>query len=493
MPGVDVTDIVQQLGGPAALPEPAAPWLILELAATEAGQARRADYLALRREEFVHRQSLFARHDLDRADADPRCRTLVAVDVAGHVLGGVRLHPETDPDGAELGWWRGSRLVVAAGARDRGTIGAALVRAACACAHESGALRFDAHVQAGQAGFFARLGWITAGELSVAGAPHVLMRWPVGRFGALVAATKAPLGGLLADLLAQDRWRGDDGVPVPGSDTVACLDAITPSMVERDPEWAGWCGILVTAHDLAAMGAQPIGALDALGARDNAHAARILAGIRRAADAFSLPVLGGHTQLGVPAALSVTGLGRTDAPVPAGGGRAGDAVTLTADLQGGWRPGYGGRQWDSTTRRSRGELTAMLACVRETRPRAAKDVSIAGIVGTAGMLAEAGGTGVELDVARIPRPAGAALADWLTCFPGFAMLTVDDRQAGPIPAGAARSAACGRLTAQAGVWLRWPDGERTPALSGTGVSGLGAATPGAPDGPHETPEPERTR
>ena len=50
-----------------------------------------------------------------------------------------------------------------------------------------------------------------------------------------------------------------------------------PSMVEHDPEWAGWCAMLVNAHDLSAMGATPVAALDALGARDAAHAERVLA------------------------------------------------------------------------------------------------------------------------------------------------------------------------------------------------------------------------
>ena len=50
---------------------------------------------------------------------------------------------------------------------------------------------------------------------------------------------------------------------MPGSDLMAACDAIIPSMVERDPEWAGWCSALVNLNDLAAMGAAPVGLLDA--------------------------------------------------------------------------------------------------------------------------------------------------------------------------------------------------------------------------------------
>jgi AIR synthase-related protein len=230
--------------------------------------------------------------------------------------------------------------------------------------------------------------------------------------------------------------------------------------------------VLVNVNDLAAMGARPVGLLDALGARDASFAARILSGLRRAAAAYDVPVLGGHTQLGVPAALSVTALGRTAHPVPGGGGKPGHRVRLTADLGGRWRPGYAGRQWDSTTSRSPAELAAMIAAVGQARPSAAKDVSMAGIAGTLGMLAEASGCGAVLDVARVPRPAGATMGDWLTCFPGFAMLTADGAGAPPLPAGPATGAECGELTGGRGVALRWPDGEQTQVIEDT-VTGLG--------------------
>jgi putative N-acetyltransferase (TIGR04045 family) len=485
-PSPEVGDILARLGAPAPPAMRATSSgatrvdhdvLIVD---AEDDPGRLAAYRRLRRRAFVEEQGLFAGDDLDAADAHPRCRVLVAVTPQGDVLGGVRLHPE-DADGG-LGWWRGSRLVCEdRPGTPRGRIGAALVRAACARALAAGALRFDAHAQPRHAEFFRRLGWSRLRSIVVAGAPHELMHWPVDRVARLVAATKEPLGALHA-ALPGDAWRGDDGVPVPGgSGVIACTDAITPSMVERDPEWAGWCGMLVTAHDLSAMGARPLGALDALAAADAAAAERVLAGVRRGAAAFDLPVLGGHTQLGVPAALSVTGLGHADDPVP-GAGRAGDALTVTADLEGGWRPGYHGRQWDSTSWRRRDDLRPMLDAVRVARAanpdavRAAKDVSMAGVVGTAGMLAEAGGCGAELDVAAIPRPAGTTAGDWLTCFPGFGLITAGPRDAPPLPAGPAVGASCGRLVAAPGVRLRWPDGETTTAVPGA-VTGLGAATP----------------
>ncbi|MGP4014476.1 MSMEG_0567/sll0787 family protein [Saccharopolyspora sp. 5N708] len=437
-----------------------------------------AAYRALRHEFFVRQQGLFETSDLDDRDADPRTVVLVARDSGGEVLGGVRLGPVDD--GPDLGWWYGGRLVVAPAARRLGGIGPALIRAACARAEADGVLRFEATVQPRNELLFSRLGWHRVREVDKAGAPHVLMRWRIGRIAAQVSATKAALGPLLAALtdahaLGGAGFTGDDGAPVPGSDLVAACDAITPSIVERDPEWAGWCSVLVNVNDLAAMGAAPVGLLDALGARDTSHATRILAGLKRAAAAYGqIPLLGGHTQLGVPAALAVTALGRTDHPVPGGGGRPGLQVRLTADLGGAWRPNYPGRQWDSTSYRGTEELRAMLGAVAAARPAAAKDVSMAGIAGTLGMLAEASGCGAVLDVAAVPRPRGASVGDWLTCFPGFAMLTADEADAPAPPAGPATSAVCGALTSAPGVGLRWPDGEITPAVTGP-VTGLGTA------------------
>ena len=436
-----------------------------------------AQYLRLRRASFVIEQGMFAGSDRDDVDDDPRTVVLVATSAEGTVLGGVRLAPACSPD---IGWWTGSRLVVDRSSRATG-LGPALIRAACAQVESVGALRFEATVQRRYAAMFAGLGWTEHGACTVAGRPHAVMRWPPDPIARTVAATKAFLGEILDPLRAVPNglgpagFVGDDGVPVPGSDVVAACDAIIPSMVERDPEWAGWCSVLVNVNDLSAMGATPTGLLDAVGAPNRSVLTRIVRGVADASQAWRLPVLGGHTQLGVPASLAVTAFGRTTDPVPAGGGSAGDALRLTVDLAGGWRPGYHGRQWDSTSHRSADELAQMASFVAATRPHAAKDVSMAGIAGTAGMLAEAGGVGAEIDVAAVPRPPAAEMGSWLTCFPGFGMLTAGAARSAALPGGVA-DRVCGRLTPEPGVRLRWPDGVATTVVAG-GVTGLGTACP----------------
>ncbi|MBE1875417.1 MSMEG_0567/sll0787 family protein [Myceligenerans pegani] len=459
---------------------PAAPWAV-----RRAEPRHVAAYRALRREVFVAEQGLFSGHDLDRTDEDERTQVLVAVDAEDRVLGGVRIAP--DPDaldaaGRDIGWWAGSRLVVAREARGAAGIGAALVRSACARVAELGVLRFEATVQVRNRPLFERLGWQVWGTRDVQGRPHDLMRWPLTRVADLVGSTKAALAGLIGPLrehtgpatLGGAGFVGDDGAPVPGSDVVAACDAILPAMLERDPEWAGWCAVLVNVNDLTAMGADPTGLMDALGAPTASFARRVLGGLHSASQAWGVPVLGGHTQLGVPASLAVTALGRTEHPVPGGGGRPGHALSLTADLSGRWRRGFEGRQWDSTSSRSAAELRHLAGTVGAARPHAAKDVSMAGVLGTTAMLAEASGTGATIDVGAVPMPDGAAPGDWLTCFPGFAILTADPPGAGRMSSPLASTAECGELTSEPGVRLRWPDGETTVAVPGA-ATGLGRA------------------
>jgi len=484
--------ILWHLGGPPPATGPGG--FLVEEADVPGAAAHRE----LRRRVFVDEQGVFPDDDGDALDADPATIVLVARTPAGAVVGGVRLAPvhAAGPDGPDdLGWWTGSRLVVDPDAPP-GT-GSALVRAACARAEAEGALRFDAVVQADKEAFFARLGWEAGGPVTLHGRAHVRMRWPLLAL-ASQAAAKRVIGDVLGGLRPGGAgFVGDDGAPVPGTDVVVVTDAVLPTMVERDPWWAGWCAVLVNANDLAAMGAAPVGLTDSVGAPTPSLARRVVAGLTAAAERYGVPILGGHTQVGVPAALSVTMLGRTDRPVPGGRGRPGDTVNVVADLAGGWRPGYRGRQWDSTTDRSAADVRRLVGTLGRpevrARVRAAKDVSMAGLVGTLAMLAEASGCGAELDVASIPRPGGARLADWLACFPGFALVTAGEPldHDDPLVAHAmapATVAPCGRLVPGSGVTLIWPDGRRTVAVPAGPVVGLGPAT-AASDAPEGRPGP----
>ena len=61
-------------------------------------------------------------------------------------------------------------------------------------------------------------------------------------------------------------------------------------------------------------------------------------------------------------------------------------------------------------------VAASGACV------AAKDVSMAGLIGSLAMLLEWSSLGVTVDLDRVPRPADVAMQAWLTCFPAYSFL-----------------------------------------------------------------------
>ena len=122
-----------------------------------AGAADVAAYRQLRRDAFVHEQGLYARHDLDDRDDDPRTVVLVAKDPDGHRGRRGPARPGRRRAGHRLVAGRPTRRRPPA--RGPHGIGAALVRAACARAEAEGVLRFDATVQTRNEVLFRRLGW----------------------------------------------------------------------------------------------------------------------------------------------------------------------------------------------------------------------------------------------------------------------------------------------------------------------------------------------
>ncbi|WP_284247453.1 AIR synthase-related protein, partial [Methylobacterium haplocladii] len=82
--------------------------------------------------------------------------------------------------------------------------------------------------------------------------------------------------------------------------------------------------------------------------------------------------------------------------------------------------------WDASTgspsERLRGDLALLPGLAEAGLCRAAKDISMAGLVGTALMLLECSGVGGVIDLDAIPRPEEVTLARWLTAFPSFGYL-----------------------------------------------------------------------
>ncbi len=220
---------------------------------------------------------------------------------------------------------------------------------------------------------------------------------------------------------------GDDCAALPDGDgfLLFAIEGFINQFVAADPWFAGWCGVMVNLSDIAAMGGRPLAVVDAIWAPDGKKAEPILDGMRAAADCYGVPIVGGHSNLSCDQAqLSVAVLGRAQNLLSSFDAAPGDRLVMAVDLRGVYRPPF--LNWqaalDAPAQRLRGDLALLPKIAAAGLSRAAKDVSQAGIVGTAAMLAECSGVGVRIDIGAIPKPDHVALDKWLQSFPSFGFL-----------------------------------------------------------------------
>jgi AIR synthase-related protein len=220
---------------------------------------------------------------------------------------------------------------------------------------------------------------------------------------------------------------GDDCAAIADGDgfLLLAIEGFMNEFVAADPWFAGWCGVMVNLSDVAAMGGRAIAVVDALWAKGEAGADQILAGMKAAAERYGAPIVGGHSNLSCEQGqLSVAILGRARKLLTSFDARPGERLVMAVDLRGAYRPPFANWQAaiDAPAARLRGDLKLLPLIAEAGLSRAAKDISQAGIVGTAAMLAECSGVGVQIDLRAIPRPEGVALEKWLQTFPSFGYL-----------------------------------------------------------------------
>ncbi|TAI61901.1 sll0787 family AIR synthase-like protein [Bradyrhizobium sp. Leo170] len=243
-------------------------------------------------------------------------------------------------------------------------------------------------------------------------------------------AAKADIAAVAAAL----ELSGDQAIPV-GDDCAAIADgdgyllfAIEGFMnefVAADPWFAGWCGAMVNISDVAAMGGRPTAIVNAIWSDGADNAAPILAGLKAAAKAFGVPVIGGHTNVrSTQSQFAVAILGRARRLLTSFDARRGDKLVAAIDLRGRYREPFA--NWEAATdappERLRGDIAILPSLAESGLVCAAKDISQGGIVGTAAMLAECSQVALALDLDAIPIPDGVPLERWLQTFPSFGYL-----------------------------------------------------------------------
>lgn len=242
-------------------------------------------------------------------------------------------------------------------------------------------------------------------------------------------AAKADIGTVAESLglAGQPVAVGDDCAALPDGDgyLLFAIEGFINEFVAADPWFAGWCGVMVNISDVAAMGGRAIAVVDAVWANGEAAAAPVLEGMRAAAKTFGIPIVGGHTNIRTDRSqLSVAILGRASSLLTSFDAKPGDVLIAAIDHRGRYREPF--NNWEAATdappARLRGDLEILPEIAEAGLAFAAKDISQGGIPGTAIMLAECSGVGIEIDVSAIPLPAGVTLDRWLATFPSFGYL-----------------------------------------------------------------------
>lgn len=201
-------------------------------------------------------------------------------------------------------------------------------------------------------------------------------------------------------------------------------DAIVEELCLEHPQAAGFNAVLANVMDIYAAGGVPTSFAVALSYSDKDIGEHLLQGLIDGSHAFQVPIVRGHTN---PIATSTFVVGSATGTVQrtnmltAGGAQTGDLLVLLFDKTGQRGSSYN-LGWDSVTGRESTTLMERLSVMNDLAANqllsAAKDVSVAGIIGTAGMLLEYSEKGgiISLDAVDKDRPDDVPMRDWLRMF-----------------------------------------------------------------------------
>jgi putative methanogenesis marker protein 2 len=201
--------------------------------------------------------------------------------------------------------------------------------------------------------------------------------------------------------------------------------------MDADPEWAGYCAVLVNIHDILAMGGTPLALVDVFSASSTEVCNRVLAGMSEATKKFGVPVVGGHVHPDTTynaLDVAIIGTAKTDSVIYSCTAQEGQDVLAAVDLDGRVHPSCS-LCWDTTTMKHpellRRQLQTMPRLAQQHLVTAGKDISNPGLLGTLGMLLEVSEAGAVVELDRIPIPDGMDMHLWLRMYPGMGfVLTV---------------------------------------------------------------------
>ena len=223
-------------------------------------------------------------------------------------------------------------------------------------------------------------------------------------------------------------------VPTPGRRLVVTTDVLVEghhftAALSEPADW-GWKAVAVNCSDVAAMGALPRWLVLALTVPEGTPVGQleqVYAGIGEACRAFAVDLVGGDVSRGPALSLALTAIGEAEQVVTRAGARPGDRLAVSGPL-GAAAAGLALLQRDD---RAASDLLARFPILAAAHRRPCPDLGAGprlaragatamidvsdGLAGDALHLAEASGTGLEVDEALVPLAPGltetAALLD----------------------------------------------------------------------------------
>ncbi|MFX1264172.1 MAG: AIR synthase-related protein, partial [Promethearchaeota archaeon] len=214
--------------------------------------------------------------------------------------------------------------------------------------------------------------------------------------------------------------------------------------------------VLATVMDIYAAGGTPTSFAVALSYSDSRIGEQILEGLIDGSHTFRVPIVRGHTNPQSKSTYvvgSATGTVKKENMLTAGGALENDVLILLFDNQGRRGASYK-LGWDSVTERPANEVVERLSVMNRLAQQhlvtAAKDVSVAGLVGTAGMLLEYSGKGgfLNLDAVDSTRPGSIELEDWVRMYISLGFLVAVNPENLPLVAKVAQE--CGLTAVRVG-------------------------------------------
>ncbi len=257
----------------------------------------------------------------------------------------------------------------------------------------------------------------------------------------------------------QEHGLGEDSAAIQtDGDEIVLLttDAIVQELCLNHPRAAGFNAVLANVMDIYAAGGTPTSFAVALSYSDPKIGEQILEGLIEGSHTFRVPIVRGHTNPKSQATFvvgSATGTVKKSDLLTAGGADNDNLMVLVFDSIGERGSSYK-LGWDSVSGRPANEVVRRLSVMNTLAQQhlitASKDVSVAGLVGTAGMLLEYSGKGgvLDLDAVDESRPEGIGLEDWLRMYISLGFLVTVNSKNLPLVSKVAEE--CGMTIVQVG-------------------------------------------